>query len=318
MESRGTSGGAGRALGRAALILVPLVTLPLLAWLERDVVPLAEPILASLLVFSAAMGALAIYRPGETEYRFLALFLFAWAVHVLGAAVPRPPLPAALWAWLANAGIGWTSVFGTLFVLRLSGVRRPRLERSLLAAAIAGTMVLAAAATAERAAFRMTALGWMTFGLLAPAVAAPALFGAFRRRGGLELEAVVAAAATILVCAAHDWLAFAGVLSRRGEIAHLAVPFVTVAAGWAMVTRFTRALGESESLAATLEDRAREKESELERSYARLGALERERILLDERERIQREMHDGIGGRLVSALAVIESGSRGAPAVGNL
>lgn len=85
-----------------------------------------------------------------------------------------------------------------------------------------------------------------------------------------------------------------------------------------MASRFVRALADSEAMAATLEDRVREKERDLEWTYRRLGELERMRILAEERERIQREMHDGIGGRLVSALAVISGGGRDVAAVKGL
>jgi signal transduction histidine kinase len=51
-----------------------------------------------------------------------------------------------------------------------------------------------------------------------------------------------------------------------------------------------------------------EKHAELERNYERLNALERERATAAERERLVRDMHDGLGGQLVSTLALVESG----------
>ena len=102
----------------------------------------------------------------------------------------------------------------------------------------------------------------------------------------------------------------------------VALVIVSVAAAvtgiWMMASRFVRALADSEAMAATLEDRVREKERDLEWTYGRLGELERMRILAEERERIQREMHDGIGGRLVSALAVISGGATDVTAVKGL
>lgn len=48
------------------------------------------------------------------------------------------------------------------------------------------------------------------------------------------------------------------------------------------------------------------KQVELERSYEALKLIEQQRTLSDERERIQRDMHDGIGGTLVSTLAGLD------------
>lgn len=56
-----------------------------------------------------------------------------------------------------------------------------------------------------------------------------------------------------------------------------------------------------------LERRIAEKHAELERNYARLRRLEHAQVLTAERERMMRDMHDGVGGQLVAALAVAEN-----------
>jgi signal transduction histidine kinase len=55
-----------------------------------------------------------------------------------------------------------------------------------------------------------------------------------------------------------------------------------------------------------LEDRVAVKGRELTLNYERLQSLERERAISAERERMTTDMHDGIGGQLVHALAVVE------------
>jgi signal transduction histidine kinase len=42
--------------------------------------------------------------------------------------------------------------------------------------------------------------------------------------------------------------------------------------------------------------------------FARVRELERSQVVADERERLMRDMHDGVGGNLVSLLAMIEGG----------
>jgi signal transduction histidine kinase len=81
---------------------------------------------------------------------------------------------------------------------------------------------------------------------------------------------------------------------------------------WVVTTRFVQAQRESEALNRELEARVTEKHSELEDSYGKLRALEREQAVARERERIMRDLHDGLGGHLVSALALAEHGDAGA------
>jgi len=65
---------------------------------------------------------------------------------------------------------------------------------------------------------------------------------------------------------------------------------------------------EAEQLRHDLEVRVAQRERELGASYARLSALESERAVSAERDRVMQEIHDGVGGQLVSTLALLESG----------
>jgi signal transduction histidine kinase len=69
-------------------------------------------------------------------------------------------------------------------------------------------------------------------------------------------------------------------------------------------------LNESEKLNAQLEQRVAEKHAELARNYQRMQAMEREQAIVEERSRIMRDMHDGIGAHLISALSLVESDKR--------
>lgn len=61
-------------------------------------------------------------------------------------------------------------------------------------------------------------------------------------------------------------------------------------------------------LNAQLEQRVQEKHAELEANYEKISAAEQREAVLSERERMVREMHDGLGNQLVSTLAMVESG----------
>lgn len=57
-----------------------------------------------------------------------------------------------------------------------------------------------------------------------------------------------------------------------------------------------------------LAQRLQERETELEESHARLREVERRELLSKERQRLMRDMHDGVGGSLTGALRMMERG----------
>jgi signal transduction histidine kinase len=78
--------------------------------------------------------------------------------------------------------------------------------------------------------------------------------------------------------------------------------------GWMLIDRFVRSLNESEKLNAELEKRVAEKHAELAQNYERVQMMERQQAVVEERSRIMRDMHDGIGAQLISALSLVEHG----------
>ena len=91
-------------------------------------------------------------------------------------------------------------------------------------------------------------------------------------------------------------------------VLHFAMPLYVGMFAWFLLSRFIDEVQTTSALNVELDRLVREKTSELEAQYARVRAMERERLLIGERERIMRDMHDGVGGQLVSAMAMLENG----------
>lgn len=72
--------------------------------------------------------------------------------------------------------------------------------------------------------------------------------------------------------------------------------------------RVAQALAESKRLNTELEERVRQKQLELERSFDALQRLSRDAAIVEERRRILADMHDSIGAQLISTLSLVESG----------
>jgi signal transduction histidine kinase len=87
--------------------------------------------------------------------------------------------------------------------------------------------------------------------------------------------------------------------------------FAVAALGWLVLARSYRRLREGEAMRRELAVRERE----VRESYEKLRELERSRAVAKERERLMRDMHDGTGGQLASALAVARGGGADPKAV---
>jgi signal transduction histidine kinase len=85
-------------------------------------------------------------------------------------------------------------------------------------------------------------------------------------------------------------------------------PVMLLGFGSALMARFLRIYRRAEHANLELQQQIAEKHAELERNFERVREFERESVLGQERARLMSEMHDGIGGHLVAALAMIERG----------
>lgn len=228
----------------------------------------------------------------------------AWAINSLNYWVRD--LPMSHWAWdrLVNGALDQFAVFLALFFHRLLGVRRPRTERLLVGfgvvAALAAALVprpwFAEAMMVTHSAITLigayvTALSWVYRKTLTP----------------LEARIYLGAWLAQLAFSAHDLGIQLGLWRGVGYTLPYTVSCMMLAFGTTLALRYVRALREALALNETLEQRVRERESELSRQFDRSRELERRDILSRERQRLMREMHDGLGGHLVSSLALAES-----------
>jgi hypothetical protein len=78
---------------------------------------------------------------------------------------------------------------------------------------------------------------------------------------------------------------------------------------WIVSKRFHMARMETLQLQLSLEQRVEQREQELRESFERLSQVDRARAVSAERERILRDMHDGVGANLATAMRQLEGGT---------
>lgn len=121
---------------------------------------------------------------------------------------------------------------------------------------------------------------------------------------GLSLSLCLTA---ILVFTIHDLMVVTSIIySPRLLLARLFYPVaVAIFAAWA-IARLVQVLDDVRNSTRVLEIRVQEAELRLREGFEREAELQRERALVSERSRLMSDLHDGVGGQLVSIVATAE------------
>jgi signal transduction histidine kinase len=133
-----------------------------------------------------------------------------------------------------------------------------------------------------------------------------------RRLPTRHTAALLACVVALLSCVVHDLLVVAGVLPPTSQ-AYVFWGFIVVLVGFALISGeyVVATLNRAERSNEELERRVAQKSGELAASYERLRESERDAARTQERERLLRDMHDGLGAQLMTALRGVERGALG-------
>lgn len=128
-------------------------------------------------------------------------------------------------------------------------------------------------------------------------------------RSSQEGRLMVAGLAICVLLGMSDWAMHNNVAGPEGWFLGAYTNGVTfIFFGLLMYRRYVNAVDEVEQLNASLAERLRLREAELEQSHQRLREIEQRQLLSDERQRLMQDMHDGLGSTLISAIRSVEQG----------
>ncbi|KQU75537.1 MULTISPECIES: 7TM diverse intracellular signaling domain-containing protein [unclassified Rhizobacter] len=262
--------------------------------------------------FVVALGLFILFvwlRKRElTDYGYFAVGTILWGFSNVDMTMQDPPMPDAAWQWLIVVTRMWSVVLINLFCLRFAGRRIPRLEAAALAFSLIAALVVAVAPAHGQGVNPLHALlmapvlgtgGWVLVVMLRSLVTDP-------KRDDLLLVLVVMAT---WLAGLHDMMVAAGLLPF-GHIHALpyVAPVLVSALGWMIAGEYSRAHRAVDALNGDLTALVHAHEAQLHESLDRLARSDRTLAVAAERARILRDMHDGVGSLLTSAVRQLEGG----------
>lgn len=275
-------------------------------------------------VFSlvVGLGAIALWatqvdttRPGPPRrdpiYLHAGLAELFWTLRVSDVLIENPPLPWPWWGMVPVVALGAWGCGMAMFCMEVAGWRETRLAaafRRWLAALVVSSAVSAVMALALGWPFALTAW-YAAMGCTFLAFGAIFLAHVLRTRSPSAHRIVALAILLSVAVGLRDLYVFriAPAYGANSMIRYSALLF-GVGLAYIVLVRFREATAQARELLQTLATRIADRETRLAHSYAEMEYMARERALAEERSRILRDMHDGVGAHLSTAIRQLESG----------
>lgn len=248
-------------------------------------------------------------RPTETLYGWFSLGVALWMVYLLHFVWYRAPLNGHCWLALIHIALAASLLCVQQFCRQFLAQARTRWDDFLAVATlvIGVCMVVISIAFPNTLAYRiclhsvlrglLLALGLQIVGTL--------LRAAYRRRDA-QIYWLSAASLMGLSLGIYDSAVILEVLPASSTLLfHLGVLPLVVVFGYILLQRFVTLLEAAEAQNVVLDRSIQQKSLALEHEFNARQALERERMLVDERHRLATDLHDGAGSQLVSLLAAV-------------
>lgn len=270
---------------------------------------LLEYVTVAMLLVALLMGLIWSRRPQETVFGYAAAFMAVWFLHNLQLFAIDLPLQRSIIDWYAKLTLCWMVIFIIVFLHRLLDEKPRIFERILFTyGALSSLLTLLLAFQIPDTFWQFTSRYWDSLTLVMGIYPTVRIVRATALRNDKTIAFTAMAGTLIIALGGHDWfMVNVNIPRSQGYLIHYSAIVATVVFGAILIQRFVNAMSSAEDLNITLEQRVLKARKQIETQYTEMQALQQEQTLAQERERIMRDMHDGIGGHLVSCIAIVES-----------
>ncbi|MGC7405728.1 7TM diverse intracellular signaling domain-containing protein [Pandoraea pneumonica] len=271
-------------------------------WVRRDLQLFSLAITVTLGVFVLTLW---LYRRAETAYGWFSAMSFTWWLYAVNQVATRPWPFTNNDAWEVFVSIAFLAYCGcfAMFVLRFCGRRMPRIETAMWTTfgIGAGWLVVMPHQSIET-----TRAIWAVIPGVTYLASCLLLFALTWRERQLEQRVVSLCALTFVIAGTHDFLVFFGVLASNVYYTAQTSQVLMIGMAIVLARRFAENARRIERFNDELRvgiDNARD---ELALTLNRQHELEVVNARLAERLDLAHDLHDGLGGALVSSIAAIE------------
>lgn len=251
----------------------------------------------------------------EGMYLWAAVAEFCWALRVGDGAIANPPLPWVAWGMLMTACYSGWAASAMLFCHHVAGWHRKASMRWMWRAM--AVMVLGSVAATWLSLSRgepRWLTGWLSIEIVGIALYIGGFVLATVKRPNRARVLLSSVAVLAVLIGVRDWLVIR-VSNSYGDTTW--IRYTSVLFGIALlaivVSRFRAASEQARDLLATLSAKVADRERELALTYGRLEQAAREQATILERQRILRDMHDGVGTHISSAIRQLQAGEGSQP-----
>ncbi|WP_161595429.1 sensor histidine kinase [Tepidimonas charontis] len=265
-------------------------------------------IMATLALFVGVLALLLWRVLGERLFLLMGGAALALMARTVMLVVVEPPLPYELLFFLHRLAF---ALFVGLFILMVEDFfgRQMRWVRigSWLMIGLTVPWMVWAQWVQDYAVVRAWAGAITVFAI----AALSAVVVEHQQRGHLTFSATAVGlvAAFALLTGIRDFLVVQLDFPGDGELRWLTFGSIVLmfALGAALVERATSWARDVQRLNASLSEAVARRENELREAFQRLRLAERQRVVEEERRRLMRDMHDGLGSQLVQTLNLVRS-----------
>ena len=260
-----------------------------------------------ILVISAILGGLALVlwlRLRENLYLFYALSELLWAVHLADSQFELSPLPWPWWDIINFASYAMAPGFISKFALTLINHYSGWIKRVTDLQLWFSVPVIAFALLAS-----LPGLVSIWLGLTLLMSATVAIMVMQRGFSASSVEQRVLATAVAVTCAAaiRDMVVFR-ILPGYGGFLWVVMAWAAfgISMAWIITERLHKTTQSIAGMNRDLAQRLKQREDALRTMFETQSTQERHQAVAEERQRIMRDMHDGLGSQLVSAVHLVK------------
>ncbi len=278
------------------------------AWRWRNTIKVSWLEVTSTLLI--VIGLINLYlwtlRSRDSYYLWYALAAFCWGIRGYLLVWPVIPISDELRVLLRMLTLGYGIVFVVLFNHRYFGLKLPWFDRLMWLYCIPAALPMFFM-NMDQLLFYGHQI-WVKGNLLLGLFIAIHLLIIFFRQRNLDAIYLLYSGLPLLILGFRDMLVLNDHWSpENGFLMNHATPLALIVAMWFIVRRLANSLRYAEHLNVNLERRVEDGKEEIRLSYRKQDELRKAQLLSGERERIMRDMHDGIGGHLIGMKSLLDS-----------